>query len=79
MTVKKDPSEEDKEAADPDDPASPLEDTVEITGPEEALVDTPLAAHPDHFYCRSQNEMDALLKKSEQKVWVHLPSCDMQV
>ncbi|XP_050725008.1 proline-rich protein 12-like isoform X2 [Eriocheir sinensis] len=43
----------------PQPPLPPSEPPTENRGAEVAL--------PDHFYCRTQNEMDALLKKSEQK------------
>lgn len=38
--------------------------------PAEGGEAAPANCLPDHFYCRTQSEMDALLKKSEHKVCV---------
>ncbi|XP_063880059.1 uncharacterized protein LOC135111070 [Scylla paramamosain] len=60
--MKRDPSEDEEvESLEPDDP--PFLDTAA-----DSHVDPAPSTYPDHFYCRTQNEMEALLRKSEQKV-----------
>ena len=62
--MKRDPSEDNEVMTfEPDDP--PDHDPVA-----DATVDPTSSAHADHFYCRTQNEMKTLLRKSEQKVCI---------
>lgn len=64
VAMKRDPSEDEEvETVEPDDPP-PLDPIADPS------VDPASSAHPDHFYCRTQNEMEALIKKSEQKVCI---------
>lgn len=60
--MKRDPSEDEEvESLEPDDP--PFLDTAV-----DSHADSAPSTYPDHFYCRTQNEMEALLRKAEQKV-----------
>ena len=62
--MKRDPSEgEEVESLEPDDP--PFLDMAS-----DSQVDPAPSTYPDHFYCRTQNEMEVLLRKSEQKVCI---------
>ncbi|MPC18527.1 THAP domain-containing protein 2 [Portunus trituberculatus] len=60
--MKRDPSEDEEvESLEPDDP--PFLDAAA-----DSHIESAPSTYPDHFYCRTQNEMEALLRKSEQKV-----------